>query len=261
MATHHPYGLWHLGWLAGIAAASAGAAFVCRRGLIPSSYIRAALVFLLAGGELMRLTTDRVRFPDTLPLNLCNISAWVAVLACWRLAPLAVEFTYFAGISGAAMAMLTPDLGVEWPLRFFVNHGALIVAASALVYGRLSPLRPGAVWRAYGFFALYVGLIAWFDWKFKVNYAYLRTKPKIGTVMDLLGPWPWYLLGAGGVGLGLFGILWLVATKDGHRLLADEAVSRQPAGRRGEDRREENRAERGWPAYAEFPAMEDESQQ
>jgi uncharacterized membrane protein YwaF len=173
---------------------------------------------------------------------------------------MAAEFTYFAGISGAAMALLTPDLGAEWPIRFFVNHGVLIVAAAALVYGRLVPLRQGAIWRAYGWFALYVGIVAWFDWKYNVNYAYLRSKPKIGTLMNFLGPCPWHVLGAGALGLWLFSLLWLVAPKNYQRFLAEETVGGQPAGQGGEYRREEDRATRGLPSYGKFPAMEDESE-
>jgi hypothetical integral membrane protein (TIGR02206 family) len=211
VGSHQIYGLSHLLWLTGIALSSIALSVVCRRNLIPQRYVRAVLVCLLAGGELMRYYTDWFRFPDLLPLNLCNITAWVAVIACLTLSPAAAEFTYFLGFCGAGMALLTPDMGSAWHTRFFVNHGAIIIAGAALVYGRLAPLRPGAIWRAFGYFWLYLGVVGLFDWKFGANYAYLRQKPGTGSVLSLLGPWPFYLLWAAPVALGLFWLLWLPA--------------------------------------------------
>lgn len=211
MGSRQIYGLAHILWLAGIAVTSIALAVACRRSLSPRPYVRAVLVCLLAGGEFMRYYTDWFHFPDQLPLNLCNITAWVAVIACLTLSPLAVEFTYFAGFCGAGMALLTPDMGSAWHTRFFVNHGAIILAGSALVYGRISPLRPGAVWRAYRCFSLYIGLVQIFDWKYGANYAYLNAKPGVGTLLDLLGPRPYYVFAAGAVALLLFWLLWLPA--------------------------------------------------
>lgn len=211
MHSPHPYGLFHTAWLLGIAGLAIVLAVVCRRNLVPNQYVRAALIALLAGGELMRYYTDPFRFPNLLPLNLCNITAWVAVIACLTLSPLAVEFTYFAGFCGAGMALLTPDMGSVWHTRFFVNHGAIILAGATLVYGRLSPLRPGAMWRAYRCFALYIGLVQIFDSQTGANYAYLNKKPGTGTLLNLLGPKPYYVFAAGAVALLLFWLLWLPA--------------------------------------------------
>lgn len=200
------FGLAHLLWLAGTAATAGILVAVCGRNRAVAPAIRISLAAILAGGELMRYYTDGLPFPYGLPLNLCNISAWVAVLACITLAPLAVEFVYFNGIAGAGMAILTPDMGHDWPVRFFVDHGALI--AAAMVLAKLSPLRRGAVWRAYGLFSLYIGAIGVFDWIAKANFAYLCRKPNV-SLMDFLGPWPVYILGAGAVALLLFWLLWL----------------------------------------------------
>lgn len=212
----HPiFGLTHMMWLTGIVGTAIVLSVICRRKLVPNQYVRGALICLLAGGELTRFLTANIRFPNTLPLNLCNVATWVAVVACLTLSPLAVEFVYFAGFSGAGMALFTPDLGSDWPTQFFLNHGAIVVTASALVYGRLSPLRRGAIWRASGFFALYIGLMALFDWKYRVNYAYLRRKPGTETLLSFLGPWPYYLVAAAAVALFLFFLLWLPARPRG----------------------------------------------
>ena len=207
--THQVYGFVHLAWIAGIVVISIALSLACRRNLVPQPYIRAALICLLVSGELLRYATADIRFPQTLPLNLCNITTWVAVLACFSLSAPAVEFAYFAGFSGAGMALLTPNSAHVPPAAFFLNHGAIILTGSALIYGRIAILRRGAIWRAYAYLLLYMALIGLFDWRYQVNYSFLCARPASTTLLTFLGPWPYYLVGAGAIGLGLFWLLWL----------------------------------------------------
>jgi hypothetical integral membrane protein (TIGR02206 family) len=205
----HLYGLFHLAWLTGIAGTSIALSSLCRRGLLRDQYVRAVLVCLLVAGELQHYFKDGLGFPHHLPLNLCNITTWVAVFACLGLYPVAVEFTYFAGLAGAGMALITPDMGSEWPVRFFMNHGALIVAASVLVFGRIAPLGEGALWRASACTLFYLAFIGVFDWAFKTNYAYLRKKPGASTLLSVLGQWPYYILGMIAAAFLIYWLLWL----------------------------------------------------
>jgi hypothetical integral membrane protein (TIGR02206 family) len=209
MPQHPVYGLAHVAWIAGIVAISVALSLICRRNLVPLGYIRVALICLLVGGELQRYTTADIRFPGTLPLNLCNITTWIAVVACLTLSAPAVEFAYFAGIAGAGVALVTPDMGSAMPAAFFLNHGAIILTASALVYGRNLRLPARAMWRALGYFWFYVALIGLFDWRFGVNYFFLCQKPRTVTVLDFFGPWPFYLLGGAALGQLSFWLLWL----------------------------------------------------
>jgi hypothetical integral membrane protein (TIGR02206 family) len=80
-----------------------------------------------------------------------------------------------------------------------------VVAVLYLAWsGALRP-RAGAWWRAFLYVNVYAALVALFDARFGTNYMYLREKPRSGTLLDLLGAWPWYVLAAEPVALLL---LW-----------------------------------------------------
>ncbi len=150
-----------------------------------------------------------------LPLQLCDITLWASAIACITLYRPIVELAYFAGLAGAGMALITPDLWSPWPtypaIYFFVAHGGIVIAAAVLVFGRISPLRANAIWRAYGLLLAYAVLVGLFDRLSGANYMYLCRKPKNASLLDALGPWPWYLLPAAGTALALFLLLWIPA--------------------------------------------------
>jgi hypothetical integral membrane protein (TIGR02206 family) len=41
------------------------------------------------------------------------------------------------------------------------------------------------------------------------NYLYTLHKPNVATLLDYLGPWPWYILSAEGIALIMFLMLYL----------------------------------------------------
>jgi hypothetical integral membrane protein (TIGR02206 family) len=155
-----------------------------------------ALVFLatpvLRGGWSIR---------TSLPLALCDVALVVAAVACWW--PgwlLGVELTYYWGLTGTLQAVVTPDLTAPFPqlefFQFVVGHLGIVVAALFLVVGlRIEPRR-GAVPRVFGITTAYALVVGVFDWATGANYMYLAAPPDRATLLSLLGPWPWYLVGA-----------------------------------------------------------------
>lgn len=133
----------------------------------------------------------------SLPVQLCDVGGFVAAGALlWR-QPLLVEVAYFWGLGGTLQAVLTPDLKDHFPsfpyLQFYVTHDLVIVAALFLVIGLGLQPRRGAVRRIFLLtlaFAVVVGLI---DLVTGGNYMYLRQVPSRGSLLNLMGPWPWYI--------------------------------------------------------------------
>lgn len=215
------FGPLHLCLLAVIAAACVAVSILCLRRPRARRTVRLTLGYGLAANEIgwwvFRYSHEGIHAWN-LPLQLCDLTVWLSVAACLTLARPVVELDYFAGIAGAGMALLTPDLWSPWPsypaIYFFVAHGGIVMACAVLVFGGIAPLRGGAVWRAFGLLLAYAAVVGTFDAVFHTNYMYLRAKPKAETLLSRLGPWPMYLVEGAGVALALFGVLWAMARKD-----------------------------------------------
>jgi hypothetical integral membrane protein (TIGR02206 family) len=162
-----------------------------------------------------------ISFPDYLPLHLSNVIVVIAVLAAFTLRPLLVEFAYYAGVGGGAVAVLTPDLdAIDFSFdvfHFFLAHGGVVVTMVYLTAGGLATPRPRSVWRAFAALNAYAAAVAVFNALFGTNYMYLREKPDVPTLFDLFGPWPVYILVSEVFALAVFGLLWFPFSKDRSR--------------------------------------------
>ena len=176
-----------------------------------------ALAILIAVNEISWFAVEWwdgvFNLQNDLPLHLCDVAALIAVAALWTGRQLLVELTYFWGIAGTANGVLTPDIGDHFPtypfFQYFIQHAAIPGAALFLVVGlRIYP-RPWAAERAFG---LSVGLLvldAVANLLTNGNYLFLRSVPPGSNVLDLLGPWPWYIVGAALLAGVIFAVLEL----------------------------------------------------
>jgi hypothetical integral membrane protein (TIGR02206 family) len=210
------FGALHISLLAAIATVSCALALLSRRGHIPSRPVRLALGWGIVLNEVVwwafRYSREGIHAVN-LPLQLCDLTVWAAVAACLTARPAVVEFAYLAGMAGAGMALLTPDLWSPWPsypaVYFFIAHGGIVVAAALMAFGGIVRFRPGGVWRSFAALAVYAAAVGAFNAVFGSNYMYLCRKPNNASLLDSMGPWPWYLAGGAALGLAIFGLLWL----------------------------------------------------
>ena len=207
----HAFGPAHIAIGAAIPLVAVALAFAIREFPSRAAFVRLSLAWVLAIDALswyaVSFTRGDVRPPHGLPLDLCDAVVWVTVYALVKGRPWALETAYYLGLAGSGMALLTPDLGSNastWDVaQFFIAHGLVIVAVLLLVLTRVVHPRPGAWWRAFLTANAYAAFVAAFDAIFGTNYMYLREKPQAGTLLDLLGPWPLYILAAEPVALTL----------------------------------------------------------
>ncbi|MGH7912972.1 MAG: TIGR02206 family membrane protein [Candidatus Dormibacteraceae bacterium] len=218
--------------LAAVALAAAAVTVAARRwpGRWREVFSRALAVFLVAnqiGWYVVERSTLSVQW--SLPLGLCEIGTFIAAAALWWRRPLLVEMTYFWGIGGTIQALLTPELAASnlfptyFYFQYYVNHGGIVLAALFLVVGLGLMPRRGAVLRVAAITLGYLVVIAGVDRLTGGDYLYLRQPPPTVSLLNLLGPWPWYI--ASMVGLGFVVLLLLYSPFWTMRRLARRAGS------------------------------------
>ena len=161
--------------------------------------------------------TGRWGLSDSLPLELCSISLLVAIVLLWTGNRHLYDFIFFAGIGGALQAMATPVLDVGFPhfryFHFFYTHIGIII--TALYFTWMKGYRPTfiGIIKTMIILNLLLPLIFAVNVFFQGNYMFLREKPVNGSLLDYLGPYPWYILALEGVAFLIFVCLWLLFRK------------------------------------------------
>ena len=140
---------------------------------------------------------DTLELNNALPLHLCDIAGLAGVLALWTRNRLACEIVYFFGLAGTLQGLITPNLIVDFPhprfCVFFLLHGGVVVTALHVVTSLRCPPRAGAIRRMFDVTMLYAAGAGIVNKVLGTNYGFLCHKPEQASLMDSLGPWPWYV--------------------------------------------------------------------
>ena len=134
-----------------------------------------------------------------LPFHLCSILVWLSAYMLITKNQLIYEFAYLIGIAGALQAILTPDLGpYEFPhyryFQTFISHGLIII--SALYMTLVEGFRPtwGSVKRVAIYGNIYFLFVFVLNFIIGSNYLFIAHKPETASLLDVLPPWPYYLV-------------------------------------------------------------------
>ncbi|MDB6117026.1 MAG: hypothetical protein JWO08_807 [Verrucomicrobiaceae bacterium] len=132
-----------------------------------------------------------------LPLQLCDAADFAGVIALWRRDRLAAELVYFFGLAGTLQGLITPNLQDDLPhprfVSFFLTHSVIVIAALHVVLAMKLAPRPGAVGRMMVCILGWALAIGGLNALLHTNYGFLCHKPTAASLMDVLGPWPWYI--------------------------------------------------------------------
>lgn len=146
----------------------------------------------------IRIYLGNFNIATDLPLELCNIIPLVMIIALLRKSRTLLSIIFFWIMAGTIQANITPTLlntfpHYEW-IRYWLIHTGLPIMAiyTFYVFGFRYNFRD--IVRS----ALAMNIVAATVYVFNIildaNYMYLVAKPPPGTVYDILGPWPWYIV-------------------------------------------------------------------
>ena len=164
----------------------------------------------------------------SLPLQLCTLSEALATAMLINGSRRLFTLLYFWCLAGAGNALFSPDFVIYgfphvrfW--IFFISHGANVCAVLflAIAYGA-RPTWRGLWWTVLatnGFLAamLLVNTLT------GGNYLYISRKPDFPSLMDLMGPWPWYILGLEALGVASFLLAYAPFARRADRIAAHRA--------------------------------------
>ena len=170
--------------------------------------------------NLFRYWNGTWSFATSLPLHLCGF----AVICCAIIALTKNEklysVVYFWGIGGATMALITPDLSTYgFPhfrfYQFFISHGLIVTTILYMTF--IEQYRPTIKSFRKSFVTLNLLLIpiGLVNYLTGGNYFFIARPPQTASLIDLLGPWPFYILWFEVLGLVLFALCYIpFAIKD-----------------------------------------------
>jgi len=146
-----------------------------------------------------------------LPFFMCDLVAMVLPFVLYSQNRKWIGILYFWALAGTLQALITPDIEAGFPsfhyFRYFITHAGIVTAVlytvivkrvnigwqdfiNAIVYAQVYLVGAHTVNQAMG-----------------SNYAYTMQKPPGPSILDMMGPWPWYIFWGEVVMIMLFLIL------------------------------------------------------
>lgn len=156
-----------------------------------------------------------------IPLELCSISLILTVLLLLSKKKIFFEVLLFTAILGATQALLSPSLNYDFPhfrfFHFFYSH--LMVVWVPLYFTWVKGYRP-TIWSVVKLFVFLNGimpLVILINKFVNGNYMFLSHKPERASLLDVLGPYPWYILSLEGLLISQSLVVWLLFRAKGSR--------------------------------------------
>jgi hypothetical integral membrane protein (TIGR02206 family) len=158
-----------------------------------------------------------------LPLHTCSLGLWGSIYMLLARSYRFYEIFFFLGIAGGVQALITPNAG-DFGLPHFraiqtlTSHALLVIAMIYMT--TIEGFRPTwmSIVRTMIFANVYMLLVTGVNVLVGGNYMYTLHKPETASLLDMLGPWPWYLFYAEFVALALFILLYLPFALSDRRL-------------------------------------------
>lgn len=178
---------------------------------------RYILVGLLIFGEVSfqywYYLNDRWDMTINLPFQLCSLSLYLCAIMLLTRSYRIFEISFFVSMTGAFVAILTPELFFGFPhfrfFQFFIAHIAIVLSCLYMVWIEGYRATYTSVFKSLAALNLLAFLVFLLNITIGANYMFLRHKPVNASPIDFLGPYPWYIFSLEAVAFILFSLLYL----------------------------------------------------
>ncbi|MBK9272261.1 MAG: TIGR02206 family membrane protein [Saprospiraceae bacterium] len=147
------------------------------------------------------------------PFHLCNFLCLIFPLQAYYKKRWFFGILYFWVLVGTFQAILTPDLKEQFPhpeyFKYWLEHCGLVVLVLHGLFVLEYKVFPVDLKNAMIGANIYLAFSLLANYFTGGNYFYSCRKPEAASLLDWLGPWPWYLLTGQFAMLVLFSIYYL----------------------------------------------------
>lgn len=180
----------------------------------------AAVLVICEASWWVKLFAARPFHPASdLPLQLCDVTVWVAAAALVFRREILHHLTWLWGLGGGIPALFLPVRGAPFPgwfyFEFYLAHGGIIVAGLLVVIAFGARFRFGTVIRALLVTSVVAVAGGIFDVATGGNYLYLAALPSVTGPLQSLSSWPLYRVALCAVAALVLVVLGWVARERG----------------------------------------------
>jgi len=184
-------------------------------------WIAISLIIIELMYHFWMIATGSWNVSHAIPLELCSISLIITVILLLSKKKIIYEILLFTALLGATQALITPSLNYDFPhfrfFHFFYTH--LMEIWVPLYFTWVKGYRP-TIWSVLKlciFLNVLMPIIMLINKLVGGNYMFLSHKPDSASLLDVLGPYPWYILSLEGLLIGLSLFVWLIFREKGSK--------------------------------------------
>lgn len=150
---------------------------------------------------------------EELPFHLCRLLAFILPFVIYYKNKKWFGITYFFTVVGTLQALLTPDLPQAAPhysyASYWILHGVLIYLPIYCIVVFGFKITKKDFINAIVVVNIYLVLTLIINYFLDSNYFYTSRKPPSASLLDFMGPWPWYIFTVEVLTIFLFLLAWI----------------------------------------------------
>ncbi len=160
------------------------------------------LGILLIGNELIwilyKLSLGHSNWAEYMPFELCTINAYLlGIILITKPSYAIFEVVYFWAMAGTLQGIITPRLFSGYPhylfFEYFITHTGVVLAVLILIFKYNWKVTWLSLFRSFTWLQVPAIINLVFNFTFNVNYMFMRELPKVSSILDYFGEWPWYI--------------------------------------------------------------------